>query len=174
MSHPENIPLALTFDDVLLIPAHSTILPRDADLSTRITERIVLRMPLVSSAMDTVTESRTAVAMAQSGGLGVIHKNLSIEAQANEVRKVKKTVAGMISEPVTIGPEAVVGDALDLMRQHQISGVPVTTGDDQRLLGILTNRDLRFEKRLDRKVKDVGSVWDDSRAEQGPAAGSQD
>jgi len=155
MSHPENIPLALTFDDVLLIPAHSTILPRDADLSTRITERIVLRMPLVSSAMDTVTESRTAVAMAQSGGLGVIHKNLSIEAQANEVRKVKKTVAGMISEPVTIGPEAVVGDALDLMRQHQISGVPVTTGDDQRLLGILTNRDLRFEKRLDRKVKDV-------------------
>jgi len=155
MSEQETIPLALTFDDVLLVPAHSRILPRDTDVSTRLTDQIELKIPLVSSAMDTVTESATAIAMAQNGGMGIIHKNMSAQAQALEVAVVKKTVAGMISDPITIGPEASVREALDLMRRHHISGVPVTAGGGFELVGILTNRDLRFERDLDRRVQDV-------------------
>jgi IMP dehydrogenase len=155
MADASSIPLALTFDDVLLVPAHSTILPRDADVSSRLSDTVRLRIPILSSAMDTVTESRTAIAMAQHGGLGVIHKNLSPAAQAREVSIVKKSVAGMIVDPITVGPDAPVRDALDLMRRHSISGVPVTTGDDHRLVGILTNRDLRFLKDVDRPVRAV-------------------
>jgi len=155
MSDFEQIPLALTFDDVLLVPAHSQVLPRDTQISTRLTEQIDLRIPLVSSAMDTVTESRTAIAMAQSGGLGIIHKSMSVEAQAREVSIVKKTVAGMISDPITVTPEATVRDALGLMRLHRISGVPVTVAGSAELVGILTNRDLRFERDIERRVRDV-------------------
>lgn len=155
MAHPSSIPLALTFDDVLLVPRHSQVLPRDADVSTQLSDRVRLRIPLLSSAMDTVTESRTAIAMAQNGGLGVIHKNLSPADQAAEVSVVKKSVAGMIVDPITIGPDAPVRAALELMRRHRISGVPVTVGDDQELVGILTNRDLRFLKDVDLPVRDV-------------------
>jgi IMP dehydrogenase len=154
MRTASEIPLALTFDDVLLVPAHSRVLPKQTDVSTRLTDRISLAIPLLSSAMDTVTEARTAIAMAQSGGLGVVHKNLSPADQAREVAIVKKTVAGMISDPICVQPDATVRDALHIMRQHRISGVPVTV-DDGRLVGILTNRDLRFERRLGRSVADV-------------------
>ena len=147
------IPTALTFDDVLLVPAHSQVLPRDADVSTRLTESIRLKMPLLSSAMDTVTESRTAIAMARNGGMGVVHKNLSIAAQAAEVAAVKKAVTGMIADPITIGPDRPVRAALALMKAHRISGVPVTSNG--QLVGILTNRDLRSERNLDRAVGDV-------------------
>ena len=150
-----SIPLALTFDDVLLVPAHSTLLPRDASVATRLSDRIRLRIPFISSAMDTVTESGTAIAMAQLGGLGVIHKNMSPRAQAGEVEIVKKSVAGMIVAPITIEPDAPVRDALGLMRRHRISGVPVTVGANKELVGILTNRDLRFLKDVDRPVREV-------------------
>jgi IMP dehydrogenase len=134
---------ALTFDDVLLEPGESRVVPAEADTRTRLTREIELGIPLVSAAMDTVTESRLAIAMAQHGGLGVVHKNLSIEAQANEVRQVKKFEAGMVVNPVTIGPDDRLADALELMRANGISGVPVTDGAG-RLVGILTNRDVRF------------------------------
>ncbi|MFW5679518.1 MAG: IMP dehydrogenase [Pseudomonadota bacterium] len=137
------IPEALTFDDVLLLPAASEVLPAEADTATRVTREIELRIPLISAAMDTVTESGLAIAMAQHGGLGVIHKNLTPEAQADEVRQVKKFEAGMVVNPVTIGPDAPLERALALMRQHAISGVPVVSEDDT-LVGILTNRDVRF------------------------------
>jgi IMP dehydrogenase len=157
MSSPQDIPLALTFDDVLLCPAHSRVLPKEVDVRTRLSERIQLRIPILSSAMDTVTESRTAIAMAQNGGLGVIHKNLSIERQAREVAIVKRTVAGMIAEPITVSPDRPLREALELMRRHSISGLPVTSsgGPDDELVGILTGRDLRFERDLDRRVQDV-------------------
>ena len=157
MSRAQGIPTALTFDDVLLRPEHSQVLPKDADIRTKLTARIDLKIPLLSSAMDTVTESRAAVAMAQNGGVGIVHKNLSIEAQAREVNIVKKTVAGMIADPVTVSPDAPVAAALDLMRQHRISGVPVTVDgtSDGPLVGILTNRDLRFLKGVDRPVREV-------------------
>ncbi|MBJ93327.1 MAG: IMP dehydrogenase [Rickettsiales bacterium] len=155
MSTETEIPLALTFDDVLLLPAHSQVLPRDTDVSTQLTEQIRLRIPLVSSAMDTVTGSATAIAMAQNGGMGIIHKNLSVAAQAQEVSVVKKTVAGMISDPITVDPDSSVRAALELMRIHRISGVPVTAAGSLDLVGILTNRDLRFERDLDRKVGEV-------------------
>ncbi len=154
MARSDSIPTALTFDDVLLVPGASSVLPRDADTSTRLKEKIGLRIPLISSAMDTVTESATAIAMAQNGGRGVIHKNLSVEAQAREVAIVKKSVAGMVSDPITVPPDVPVRRALALMRKHHISGVPVTV-DGGRLVGILTNRDLRFERNLDRLVRDV-------------------
>jgi IMP dehydrogenase len=154
MARPADIPLALTFDDVLLVPGPSQVLPKDADVRTRLTSSIALNIPLLSSAMDTVTESRTAIAMAQNGGLGVVHKNLTIEGQAREVEIVKKTVAGMIVDPITVRPDAPVRAALELMRSHRISGVPVTV-EGGRLVGILTNRDLRFERNLDRRVADV-------------------
>ena len=143
MSSPQDIPLALTFDDVLLCPAHSRVLPKEVDVRTRLSERIQLRIPILSSAMDTVTESRTAIAMAQNGGLGVIHKNLSIERQAREVAIVKRTVAGMIAEPITVSPDRPLREALELMRRHSISGLPVTSsgGPDDELVGILTEKD---------------------------------
>lgn len=144
----------LTFDDVLLIPGKSDVLPRDVDTSTRLTANIKLNIPLVSAAMDTVTEARLAVALAQEGGLGVIHKNLSVEEQAGEVEKVKRSESGMIVDPVTLNPDALIQEALDIMNRYRISGVPIVD-EQQRLVGILTNRDLRFEKNVGRKVKDV-------------------
>ena len=148
-----NLPLALTFDDVLLLPAESEILPRQVDVSAQLSRNIRLKIPFVSAAMDTVTEARTAIAMAQSGGMGFIHKNLSPAQQALEVTKVKKYESGMVVDPVTIDPEAKIYQALELMRQHEISGIPVTRKG--RLVGILTNRDLRFEKNLEQRVEDV-------------------
>jgi IMP dehydrogenase len=149
----EVLPVGLTFDDVLLIPAESSVLPRDIDVSTRLTQRIRLNIPLLSAAMDTVTESRTAIAMAQEGGIGIIHRNLSVWAQAAEVEKVKKYESGMITDPITVAPEQKISQALEIMKKFGISGLPVTKNG--RLLGILTNRDLRFEKRLDRAVAEV-------------------
>ncbi len=148
-----DMPEGFTFDDVLLVPAESDFLPRDADCSTQLTRQITLKIPLVSAAMDTVTESRTAIAMAQEGGIGAIHRNLSVDQQALEVEKVKKWESGMILDPVTVAPEQRIADALEVMHRYHISGVPVTK--DGQLVGILTNRDLRFEKRLDRKVGEV-------------------
>src|SRR5512138_2394197 len=136
----EGLPVGLTFDDVLLLPAESAILPRDVDVRTRLTARITLNIPLVSAAMDTVTEARTAIAMAQEGGIGIIHRNLSIEEQALEVEKVKKSEAGMIVDPITMGPEQRVAEAMEVMAKYRISGVPITD-DVGHLVGILTNRD---------------------------------
>jgi IMP dehydrogenase len=144
----DTIVEGLTFDDVLLVPAHSTILPRDVDLSTRLTKNITLNIPLVSAAMDTVTEARSAITMAREGGLGFIHKNLSIAEQALEVDKVKKSESGMIVDPITMRPTQKIRDALDLMAKYRISGVPITN-QNGKLVGILTNRDLRFETDLD-------------------------
>ena len=148
-----NMRLALTFDDVLLQPAESEILPRQVDLATRFTRNIRLRIPLVSAAMDTVTEARTAIAMAHEGGIGVIHKNLTPEKQALEVSKVKKYESGMVLDPVTIEPSAPVHQALELMRQNGISGIPVT--QSKRLLGIITSRDVRFERNLNQRVEQI-------------------
>ncbi|MCP4809901.1 MAG: IMP dehydrogenase [Proteobacteria bacterium] len=145
--------LALTFDDVLLQPGASDVLPRDVDVTTQLTPEISLNIPLLSSAMDTVTEARLAIEMARAGGIGVIHKNMSVEAQASEVARVKRAVTGVISEPITMGPDQTVGEARELMRENGISGVPITV--DGRAVGILTNRDLRFERRLDRTIRDV-------------------
>jgi len=153
MLEQEVLPVGLTFDDVLLIPAESAVLPRDIDVKTRLTERIALNIPLVSAAMDTVTESKTAIAMAQEGGLGIIHRNLTVSAQAAEVEKVKKFESGMISEPITVAPEQKIYEAREIMQKFHISGLPVTKNG--KLVGILTNRDLRFEKNLDRPVSAV-------------------
>lgn len=150
---PNEIPEGLTFDDVLLIPAASEFLPKDADVSTWLTRRIPLNIPLVSAAMDTVTESRAAIAMAQAGGMGVIHRNLSVSVQVREVEKVKKYESGMIIDPITVPPEMPIAGAKEIMHRYQISGLPVT--QEGRLVGILTNRDLRFERRLDRPVSEV-------------------
>ncbi len=151
---PSEVVEGLTFDDVLLVPAASDILPKDADTSTLLTREIRLAIPLVSAAMDTVTEARTAIALAQEGGIGIVHRNLSVAAQAKEVERVKKSESGMISDPVTVRPDQPIHEALDIMRRYQISGLPVTRNGGE-LCGILTNRDLRFEKRLDRPVSDV-------------------
>ena len=153
MLEQEVLPVGLTFDDVLLIPAESSVLPKDIDVSTRLTERITLNIPLVSAAMDTVTESKTAIAMAQEGGIGIVHRNLSAWAQAAEVEKVKKYESGMITDPITVAPEQKISDAQEIMNKYGISGLPVTKNG--RLVGILTNRDLRFEKRHDRPVSEV-------------------
>ena len=147
-------PPALTFDDVLLLPAHSEILPGDADTATRLSRRITLRLPLVSSAMDTVTEARMAIAMARQGGVGVLHRNLSVEDQAHQVDMVKRSEAGMITNPVTCGPDATVAEVEALCARYRISGVPVTS-DDGVLLGIVTNRDIRFEADHSRPVSAV-------------------
>ncbi|HOD34540.1 MAG TPA: IMP dehydrogenase [Syntrophales bacterium] len=144
---------ALTFDDLLLVPAMSSILPKDVDTSTYLTKNIAMKIPIVSAAMDTVTESRTAISMAQQGGVGIIHRNMSIERQALEVDKVKKSESGMIVDPITIEPEQRVREALELMSRYKISGVPVVK--KRRLVGILTNRDLRFETNLDQPVANV-------------------
>ena len=144
---------ALTFDDVLLIPGYSDVLPKDVSLKTRLTRGIELNIPLVSAAMDTVTESRLAIAMAQEGGIGIIHKNMTVEQQAAEVRKVKRFEAGVVKDPITIDADASVRDLFDLTRLHNISGVPVLSGRD--LVGIVTSRDVRFETRLDVPVREV-------------------
>ncbi|BBK36672.1 inosine-5'-monophosphate dehydrogenase [Allostella sp. ATCC 35155] len=146
---------ALTFDDVLLVPAASSVLPGQADTRTRLTRTIEIGIPLVSAAMDTVTESGMAIILAQSGGIGVIHKNLGIEAQANEVRKVKKFEAGMVVNPVTIGPDETLADALRLMAEHKISGFPVVEAGSKRLVGILTNRDVRFASDPTQRVSEL-------------------
>jgi IMP dehydrogenase len=144
---------ALTFDDLLLVPSLSSILPKDVDTSTYLTKNVAMKIPIVSAAMDTVTESRTAICMAQQGGIGIIHRNMSIERQALEVDKVKKSESGMIVDPITIEPEQRVREALELMSRYKISGVPVVK--KRRLVGILTNRDLRFETNLDQPVANV-------------------
>jgi len=144
---------ALTFDDVLLVPAYSNVLPRDVSLSTQLTRDITINIPLLSSAMDTVTESRLAIAMAQEGGLGVLHKNMTIEQQADEVRKVKKFESGVVRDPITVSPTTSIGDVVALTRSHNISGVPVVDGDD--LVGIVTSRDLRFETHFDNPVSSI-------------------
>ena len=151
----ENIPpeAAFSFDDVLLLPGYSDVLPRDVDTRCALTKNITLSIPLVSAAMDTVTESRTAISMAREGGIGFIHRNLSIQNQAIEVDQVKKSESGMIVDPVTIHPDQVVHEVLALMTKYRISGVPVTKGD--KLVGIVTNRDLRFETDLEKKISDV-------------------
>ncbi len=146
---------ALTFDDVLLKPAASSVLPAECDTRTRLTPRIELGIPLVSAAMDTVTESTLAIAMAQAGGLGVIHRNLDLVRQADEVRKVKKFESGMVVNPVTIGPDATLADALRLMADHQISGVPVVEPATRKLVGILTNRDVRFASNPGQPVREL-------------------
>ncbi len=153
MLNRDDLKLALTFDDVLLLPAESDILPKSVETSTRLTRNISINIPIVSAAMDTVTEARMAIAMAQSGGLGFIHKNLTVEEQAAEVHKVKKYESAVVSDPITIEPEARLSAAVALMRENGISGIPVTK--QGKLLGILTNRDLRFEKNLEQKVEAV-------------------
>lgn len=144
----------LTFDDVLLVPAYSEVLPREVALSTQLTRTIRLNIPMVSAAMDTVTEDRLAIALAREGGIGILHKNMSIERQAEMVSRVKRSESGLISKPYTLTPDANVGEALRLMREHNIGGIPIMDGD-KKLVGILTNRDLRFEKDKSRKVSEV-------------------
>src|SRR5256886_7220768 len=148
------VPEALTFDDVLLLPARSDVIPAQASTQTQLTRNISLNIPIVSAAMDTVTESHMAIALAQQGGLGIIHRNLTIEQQANEVDKVKRSESGMIVDPVTMHSTDKVSDALEVMRKYKISGVPITERDG-RLVGILTNRDLRFETRFDIPISQV-------------------
>jgi IMP dehydrogenase len=147
------VPEALTFDDVLLLPSHSDIVPAEVTTQTQLSRNIKLNIPIISAAMDTVTESRLAIAISQQGGLGIIHRNLSIEEQADEVDKVKRSESGMIMDPITLSPDHRIGDALDLMRRYKISGVPVTK--NKKLVGILTNRDLRFETRTDVPISQV-------------------
>ncbi|WP_292771347.1 IMP dehydrogenase, partial [Methylophaga sp. UBA5113] len=144
---------ALTFDDVLLVPAYSNVLPRDVSLSTQLTRDITINIPLLSAAMDTVTESRLAIAMAQEGGLGILHKNMTIEQQSDEVRKVKKFESGVVRDPITVSPNTSIGDVVELTRSHNISGVPVVDGND--LVGIVTSRDLRFEKHFENPVSSI-------------------
>src|SRR6202521_3216251 len=143
----------LTFDDVLLEVARSEVIPAETDTQTRLTRQIPLNVPIVSAAMDTVTESHLAIALAQQGGIGIIHRNMSIERQAEEVDRVKRSESGMIVDPITIRPDQPISDAHDLMRRYRISGVPVTK--DGKLVGILTNRDLRFETRFDVPISEV-------------------
>ena len=147
------VPEALTFDDVLLVPAYSEVVPTQVSTQTQLTRNITLSTPLMSAAMDTVTEARLAIAMAQQGGLGVVHRNLTIEQQAGEIDKVKRSESGMIVDPVTIAPEQSIADALEVMRRYKISGVPVTK--NKKLVGILTNRDLRFVSRTDLTIDSV-------------------
>ncbi len=148
-----SIETALTYDDVLLIPCHSKVLPGETKLDTRFTRRIRIKIPLVSAAMDTVTEALAAIAMAQSGGIGIIHKNMSVEAQAREVKKVKKSEAGMVIDPITVTPDQTVGDILAIMAKYTISGLPVV--QNGALVGIVTNRDIRFETNPSRRVSEV-------------------
>jgi IMP dehydrogenase len=147
------VPEALTFDDVLLLPARSDVIPTQTNTQTQLTRNIRLNIPIISAAMDTVTESHMAIAVAQQGGIGIIHRNLTVEQQANEVDKVKRSESGMIVDPVTMSPDAKVSEALDVMRQYKISGVPITKNG--KLVGILTNRDLRFETRFDIPISKV-------------------
>ncbi|MGL6040734.1 MAG: IMP dehydrogenase, partial [Deefgea sp.] len=165
---------ALTFDDVLLVPAHSNVMPRDVSLATQFTRNIRLNLPLVSAAMDTVTEAPLAIAMAQEGGIGILHKNMTPARQAQEVAKVKRYESGIVKDPITVSPDMLVRDVLTLTRQHKISGLPVI--DNGQLVGIVTNRDIRFETRLDVPVAAImtpkdklvtvkeGTSIDDARA----------
>src|SRR5215813_5577720 len=157
LSTESGLATALTFDDVLLVPRHSDVTPTQVDVSTRLTRNIRLSVPLVSAAMDTVTESRLAIAMAQQGGIGVIHKNLSIEEQASEVDRVKRSESGMIVNPITLSPSNRIFEALELMKKYSISGVPITEDGSKegKLVGILTNRDLRFETNVNRPIADI-------------------
>src|SRR6202142_1056978 len=150
---PESIQEGLTFDDVLLVPSRSDVIPAETDTRTMLTRGIHLNIPIVSAAMDTVTESHLAIALAQQGGVGFIHRNMSIERQAEEVDRVKRSESGMIVDPVTISPEMTVRQALEMMNKYKVSGLPVTRGP--RLVGILTNRDLRFERNLDQPVSEI-------------------
>ena len=154
MNEKSKIEEALTFDDVLLIPAKSSVLPREVDVTTLLTPEIKLNIPIVSAAMDTVTESNLAVALAREGGIGILHKNMSIERQCEEVDKVKRSESGMIKDPVTLSPDKSIGDALDLMRKYSVSGIPIVD-NSKRLVGILTNRDLRFEPNKSLKVSQL-------------------
>jgi len=144
---------ALTFDDVSLVPSYSDVLPKDVDLRTRLTTELSLNVPLISAAMDTVTEARLAIAIAQEGGIGVVHKNMSLDAQAEQVRIVKKYEAGVIKDPITVGPNTTISEVLDITHRHNISGVPVVDGDE--LVGIVTSRDMRFERRLEDPVRNI-------------------
>jgi len=144
---------ALTFDDVLLLPAYSQVLPSEVSLETRLTREIQLHIPLMSSAMDTVTEARLAIALAQEGGIGIVHKNMTVESQAREVRAVKKYESGIIRDPIVIHPDKTIAELMELTAEHKISGVPVVEGD--RLVGIITSRDVRFETRIDARVRDI-------------------
>src|ERR1700690_766220 len=144
---------ALTFDDVLLVPAHSAILPRDVSLHTQLTRNISLDLPLVSAAMDTVTEAGLAIAIAQEGGIGIIHKNMTPQEQGVEASKVKRFESGVVKDPITVSPQMTVRDVLALTRQHKISGLPVVEG--RKVVGIVTNRDLRFETNLDQPISNI-------------------
>ncbi|WP_462391511.1 IMP dehydrogenase, partial [Parasutterella excrementihominis] len=144
---------ALTFDDVLLVPAYSNVLPRETVLSTQFTRDLRLNIPFCSAAMDTVTEANLAIALAQEGGIGIIHKNMTAQAQAAEVNKVKRHEAGMVADPITIGPDMIVADVIRLTREHNISGLPVVQGE--KVLGMVTHRDLRFEDRMDAKISEI-------------------
>ncbi len=154
MIEPEKLILALTYDDVMLVPQRSQVSPRDTDVSTFLTPTLKLNIPIISAAMDTVTESRLAIALAQEGGVGIIHKNCTIEQQTAEVDKVKRSEAGMISDPITLSPEKKVSDALNIMKHYHISGIPIVR-DDGRLVGIVTNRDLRFVKQVELPLSEV-------------------
>src|ERR1051325_2971241 len=150
----KNFIEGLTFDDVLLVPAFSEILPRDVDIKTKLTKDITLNVPMLSAAMDTVTEAFLAIALAREGGLGILHKNMTIEKQADQVRRVKRSESGMIIDPITLTVDAKIGDALRLMRENKIGGIPIVDGS-YKLAGILTNRDLRFEEDMQRPVSEV-------------------
>ena len=154
IQEPNDMPLTLTFDDVLLLPAQTAVLPRDVDVRTQLSRTIPMNIPLVSAAMDTVTEADTAISMAREGGIGIIHRNMSVERQATEVDKVKKSESGMIVDPVTMRPHQKIAEVLDVMQRYRISGVPIV-GDGKKLVGIVTNRDLRFETNLDQEVSEV-------------------
>src|SRR5512139_582006 len=149
----ENIQIGLTFDDVLLLPAKSDVLPKEVDLQTNLTKTIKLNVPLLSSAMDTVTEASLAIAIAREGGIGIIHRAMSPEKQSQEIDKVKKSESGMITDPITVSPDAPISEAMALMEKYRISGVPATVNG--KLIGILTNRDLRFETKINKKVSEV-------------------
>ena len=154
IQEPNDMPLTLTFDDVLLLPAQTAVLPRDVDVRTQLSRTIPMNIPLVSAAMDTVTEADTAISMAREGGIGIIHRNMGIERQVTEVDKVKKSESGMIVDPVTMRPHQKIAEVLDVMQRYRISGVPIV-GDGKKLVGIVTNRDLRFETNLDQEVSEV-------------------
>ncbi len=153
-THQKFVGEGLTFDDVLLLPAYSEVLPREVDISTQLTRNIRINVPMVSAAMDTVTESQMAIAMARQGGIGFIHKNMTIAQQAEKVRMVKRSESGMIIDPITLRATATIGEAMNLMQKHKIGGIPIVN-DRQQLIGILTNRDLRFERETTRKISDI-------------------
>src|SRR6201994_1609983 len=144
----------LTFDDVLLLPAFSEVLPREVDIRSKLTKELTLNIPMLSAAMDTVTEATLAIALAREGGMGILHKNMTIEKQVEQVRKVKRSESGLIIDPITLHPNATIGDALTLMKDNKIGGIPIID-DNQKLVGILTNRDLRFEDDRKRKIREV-------------------